>query len=99
MRPRLLLLSTLAAATLLVGCSTKPNTTDLVAKLKQRNGLSTAEATCVRDGLMAQTDDATLARIAEARTTAKLRPEDGALIRAVLDKCVPTDTASGPVAP
>lgn len=99
MRVRLLLLPPLAAATLLVGCGTKPNTTDLVAKLQQRNGLSTAEATCVRDKLLAKTDDATLERIAGARTTAKLQPADGTLIRAIIDECIPADTAGGPLAP
>jgi hypothetical protein len=99
MRVRLFLLPLVVVATLLVGCSTKPDTADLVTKLKQRNGLTAAEATCVRDELVARTDDATLARIAEARTTAKLEPQDGTLIRTIIDECVPSDSAPGSVTP
>ncbi len=78
---------------LLASCSSKPDLDDLTIKLRERNGLTTAEASCIRDQLVKTTDPATLRRISEARTGPKLEPRDAALVTDAINVCIPAPTA------
>lgn len=81
----------------LAGCGGSVDSSDLIAKLQQRNGLTRAEAVCINDRLADSVDPATLRRIAGARSTAKLAPDDASVVRKVIETCVPVDSA--PTAP
>jgi len=92
----------LLACSLLIGftaCSKKLDTADLITKLEQRNGLTRAEATCVSDGLRRKADSPTLKRIASARAAAKLTAADAAIVRQVVEACIPPDTGASTAIP
>lgn len=92
------------ALVLFSGCSSGPSRDGLVAKLVERNGLTTEQARCIADGLydgMPEEQPAIrrltpdeLAAVAKPENAGKVPAEVVQILRDVTTACVPTDSAA-----
>lgn len=84
----------MAVSVVTVGCSGGPSKAELVTKLRQVNGLTETQATCVADAMFEQIDEDQLAAAAKPDNAGKVEVETITTMRTIIAECVPADMAN-----